>query len=670
MDLYDRRLGFTRRRIEILNTLGLHTAEEVLSYYPFRYDILNTADPASWKEKEKVTFEGTVAGRVSTVYIHGRNMAKFDVIASGELLHITIFNRPWAKQLREGDLITVTGIYNGKSRVTALSYNKKSLEEQSAVTPVYSIKAGIQQRTVRASVERVLSVLHGEIPDVIPIKYQRKYRLSDRETALRRIHFPETKEDIHQAYRTLKYEEFLKFFTSIELMKSMHGAAAYKQPKMFDQRKVDALIAGFPFPLTAGQKKAVGEILNDMSSASPMYRLLQGDVGCGKTAVASIAMAAAAMAGYQSALLAPTEILARQHVSSLRSLLAPLSLRIEVLYSGQSSAEKEEVLAGLRDGSVAIVAGTHSLIQEGVEFDRLGLVVADEQQRFGVGQRRALKEKGYMVDFLLMSATPIPRTLASTLYGDMEISTIETLPAGRKPVSTTLIRENSFRSVLQEVRALLDEGHQLYVITAAIEKNENYDARAAEDVALTLSTLFAPYRTGLMHGRMSSQEKETVMREFYDNEIQVLVSTTVVEVGMNVVNATGMIIYDADRFGLSQLHQLRGRVQRGSDQGYCWLLTSSREPSTLERLSVLEKTADGFVISMEDLRLRGPGDILGTRQSGLPEFLLGNMIEDTGIMNAARQDAYEIMTDPGHPDYAALLDLVREGSRNNAGYAD
>ncbi|MBR2768056.1 MAG: ATP-dependent DNA helicase RecG, partial [Solobacterium sp.] len=273
-------------------------------------------------------------------------------------------------------------------------------------------------------------------------------------------------------------------------------------------------------------------------------------------------------------------------------------------------------------------------------------------------------------DFLLMSATPIPRTLASTLYGDMEISTIETLPAGRKPVFTKLIRENSFRSVLKDVKNLLDQGHQLYVITAAIEKNENYDARAALDVAIVLRSLFAPYRTGVLHGRMSSAEKETVMREFYDNDIQVLVSTTVVEVGMNVVNATGMIIYDADRFGLSQLHQLRGRVQRGKDQGYCWLLTSSKEPSTLERLEVLEKTTDGFVISMEDLRLRGPGDILGTRQSGLPEFLLGNMIEDTGIMNAARQDAYEIMMDPDHPDYAQLLDLVREGSRNNAGYAD
>ena len=670
MDLKDKRLGLTPRRIEVLNTLGINTAEEALSYYPFRYDILNKAEPSLWKEKDKVTFEGTVSGRVTALYVHGKNMVKFDVLAEEEIIHITIFNRPWAKQLKDGDLITVTGTYNGKNRVTAMTYNKRSLDEQAEITPVYSVKAGIQQRTVRACMERVLFAMHENIPDVIPIKYQRKYRLSDKETALQRIHFPKDREEIHQAYRTLKYEEFLKFFTSIELMKSMHGASAYKEPRMFDQRAVDQLIASLPFPLTSGQKKAVGEILNDMSSPSPMYRLLQGDVGCGKTAVAGIAMAACAMAGYQAAILAPTEILARQHADSLRSLLSSLSLKIEVLYSGQSSSDKEQVLKGLQDGTIDIIAGTHSLIQEGVEFRRLGLVVADEQQRFGVAQRKALREKGYMVDFLLMSATPIPRTLASTLYGDMEISTIETLPAGRKPVFTKLIRENSFRSVLKDVKNLLDQGHQLYVITAAIEKNENYDARAALDVALVLSSLFAPYRTGVLHGRMSSSEKETVMREFYDNDIQVLVSTTVVEVGMNVVNATGMIIYDADRFGLSQLHQLRGRVQRGKDQGYCWLLTSSKEPSTLERLEVLEKTTDGFVISMEDLRLRGPGDILGTRQSGLPEFLLGNMIEDTGIMNAARQDAYEIMMDPDHPDYAQLLDLVREGSRNNAGYAD
>ena len=670
MDLKDKRLGLTPYRIEVLNTLGINTAEEALSYYPFRYDILNKAEPSLWKEKDKVTFEGTVSGRVTALYVHGKNMAKFDVLADEEIIHITIFNRPWAKQLKDGDLITVTGIYNGKNRVTAMTYNKRSLDEQAEITPVYSVKAGIRQKTVRACMERILFAMHENIPDVIPIRYRRKYRLSDKETALKRIHFPNDREEIHQAYRTLKYEDFLKFFTSIELMKSMHGASAYKEPRMFDQRTVDQLIASLPFPLTSGQKKAVGEILNDMSSPSPMYRLLQGDVGCGKTAVAGIAMAACALAGYQAAILAPTEILARQHADSLRSLLSSLSLKIEVLYSGQSSSDKEQVLKGLQDGTIDIIAGTHSLIQEGVEFHRLGLVVADEQQRFGVAQRKALREKGYMVDFLLMSATPIPRTLASTLYGDMEISTIETLPEGRKPVYTKLIRENSFRSVLNDVKALLDQGHQLYVITAAIEKNENYDARAALDVALVLSSLFAPYRTGVLHGRMSSSEKETVMREFYDNDIQVLVSTTVVEVGMNVVNATGMIIYDADRFGLSQLHQLRGRVQRGKDQGYCWLLTSSREPSTLERLEVLEKTTDGFVISMEDLRLRGPGDILGTRQSGLPEFLLGNMIEDTGIMNAARQDAYEIMMDPDHPDCARLLDLVREGSRNNAGYAD
>ncbi len=668
MELNDRRLGFTKRRIELLNSLGIFSVGDLLSYYPLRYDVLNTEAVSSWKEKDRVTFEGTVAGRVNSVYVHGRNMSRFDVMTQSEIIHITIFNRPWAKSLKDGDLITVTGICSGRNRVTALSYSTKPLAEQNAVTPVYSIKAGIQQRTIRSSVEKALSVLDGEIADLIPIRYLRKYRLSGRKDALCMVHFPKNTEEIRQAYRTLKYEEFLRFFTALELMKSSQNGG-YKQPRNFDQRKTEKLIQSLPFDLTAGQRKALGEILNDMADTKPMYRLVQGDVGCGKTAVAAVAMAACADAGYQAALLAPTEILARQHAASLRQLLGD-QYRIGVLYSGESSEEKEAVLRGLQEGTIDIVAGTHSLIQDAVTFRQLGLVVADEQQRFGVEQRRALREKGYMVDFLLMSATPIPRTLASALYGDMDISTIETLPSGRKPVTTVLIRENSFRSVLKDVQALLKEGHQLYVITAAIEKNENYDARAAGDVCAVLSRLFHPYHVDLLHGRMSSQEKEAVMERFSRNEIQVLVSTTVVEVGMNVVNATGMIIYDADRFGLSQLHQLRGRVQRGQDQGYCWLLTGNRDPGTLERLQVLVNTSDGFVISMEDLRLRGPGDILGKRQSGLPEFLIGNLAEDTAIMNAARSDAYEIMTDPDHPDFAALLDSVREANRTNAGYAD
>ncbi|NCB34097.1 MAG: ATP-dependent DNA helicase RecG, partial [Erysipelotrichia bacterium] len=338
---------------------------------------------------------------------------------------------------------------------------------------------------------------------------------------------------------------------------------------------------------------------------------------------------------------------------------------------GLSHEEDSEILKKLKAGSIDILIGTHSILQERVQFANLGLVTADEQQRFGVEQRRTLREKGTRVDFLLMSATPIPRTLASTLYGDMDISTIESMPPGRKTVKTVLIRENSFRSVLNDVRHLLAEGHQLYVICAAVEESLDYDARSAAETAANLKKLFAPdYRTALLHGRMTGQEKQNVMNEFAENRIQVLVSTTVVEVGMNVVNATGMIVYDADRFGISQLHQLRGRIQRGSIQGQCWLLTDSEDEKALKRLDVLTRTNNGFEISYEDLRLRGPGDILGTRQSGISDFVLGNLVEDTKIINQARKDAEIIIKNSDSEDFRAVMEEVARRNKHNASYAD
>lgn len=670
MDLSDKRLKLTPKRIEAMHALGIETSEQLLSYYPFRYDIINTADPSEWREKERVTFEGTVTGGVSSHYFRGRNTAHFNVIVKEEVVKITIFNRPWAKSLRDGEVLTITGIVMGKNRVTAMNYQTKSLEEVSRITPVYSAKAGIQQRTIIACIEKALEAEKDNIIDLIPIRYQRKYRLLHRIEALHYIHKPENEEQLKQALRTLKYEEFLKFFTAIEFLKQDSTTDLYKQPKAIDDALISRIKASLPYTLTKGQEDALNDVLTDMSSSHPMYRLIQGDVGCGKTAVAALAMAAAASSGYQAALLAPTEVLARQHYASLKNMLEPFGIRTAVLYSGLKPAEKAAIQEGLYNGAIDLIIGTHSLLQESVTFANLGLVVADEQQRFGVDQRRTLREKGTMTDFLLMSATPIPRTLAAALYGDMNVSTIETMPEGRKPVVTELIRENSFRSVLDEVMGLLGEGRQLYVITAAIEKHEETPARAAEDVFRALCDLFEDYRVALLHGRMSSLEKELVMERFAKNEVQVLVSTTVVEVGMNVVNATGMIIYDADRFGLSQLHQLRGRVQRGSEQGHCWLLTKSRDETSLARLNVLTETQDGFRISMEDLRLRGPGDILGTRQSGLPDLVLGNLAEDTAVMNTARQDAADIMKDPEDPDVRVLLDLIREENRDHLTIAD
>ena len=670
MDLHEKRLKLTARRIEALNSLGIYDTDALFSYYPYRYEIMEQKPFQEWQEKDKVTFEAEVVSPVKT-WRHGKlTTTSFDVMAYDRILKVTIFNRPWAKNLALNQTITVQGVYQGKNKVTAMTYDTKRLSDHDNVTPVYSTKEGIQQRTIRDSIRKVYDELQNEIMDIIPEEFHVKYRLLRKADALRRIHFPNDTRDIQLAYRTLKYEEFLVFFTSVALMKNEEGNGVFKQPRNVDRTKVYQAVHELPYALTPDQVKALDDILSDMEDTRLMYRLVQGDVGCGKTAVAALAMYGAVTAGYQAALLAPTEILARQHLSSLQSVLKNCDVNMAVLYSGMSAADKNAVLEGLKDGSIDIVAGTHSLIQDTVEFKKLGLVVADEQQRFGVEQRRALKEKGDRVDFLLMSATPIPRTLASAFYGDMDISTIETMPPGRQAPITQYIPENSFRSVLDDVTALLDEGHQLYVICAAVEDNEDYDARNVYDMASTLQKLYPQYQVDLLHGRMSSEEKQHVMDRFAANETQILVSTTVVEVGMNVVNATGMIVYDADRFGLSQLHQLRGRIQRGSVQGHCWLLSSSKEEKTKERLNVLVKTNNGFEIAYEDLRLRGPGDILGTRQSGVPDFILGNLIEDTNIINQARQDAEKIVNDQQNDEYWMLLEHIRMRNAKNASYAD
>lgn len=670
MDLKEKRLKLTARRIEALNSLGIHDTDALFSYYPYRYEIMEDKPFEQWQIKDRVTFEAEVVSAVRT-WRHGRlTTSSFDVMAYERVLRITIFNRPWAKNLALNQIITIQGVYQGNSKVTAMTYDTKRLAEHDAVTPVYSVKEGIQQRTVRDSIHKVYEELQNEIRDIIPESLHIRYRLLRRADALRRIHFPRDRRDIQLAYRTLKYEEFLIFFTTIALMKNEEGQGVFKQPRIIDREKVSDVIAHLPYALTKDQETALNDILDDMSESRLMYRLVQGDVGCGKTAVAALAMYGAVTAGYQAALLAPTEILARQHLASLEAVLGSYDVNTAVLYSGMSTAEKRQVLQDLKDGRIDIIAGTHSLIQEGVEFHKLGLVVADEQQRFGVEQRRRLKEKGDRVDFLLMSATPIPRTLASAFYGDMDISTIETMPPGRQAPITEYIHENSFRSVLDDVSALLADGHQLYVICAAVEESEDYDARNVVDMCRNIQKLYPQYHVGLLHGRMSSEEKQAVMNRFAANEIQILVSTTVVEVGMNVVNATGMIIYDADRFGLSQLHQLRGRIQRGSDQGRCWLLSSSQEEKTQQRLNVLASTNNGFEIAYEDLRLRGPGDILGTRQSGIPDFILGNLIEDTDIIQQARKDAEMITADPDNEEWWMLLDHIRMRNRTNAVYAD
>ena len=670
MDISDKRLKLTSKRVQILHELGLYTTDDLLMYYPYRYEVITTSAFSDWKIKDKVWFEGEVV-QLPRSWRKGRLVTTtFQVRFQEQILTITIFNRPWAKSLNLNQILTIQGVYQGNCKVTAMSYDTKSLVEHAPITPIYSIKDGIRQKTLQTIIHSVLNQLHDEIIDDIPEEFRQAYRLLPLKLAYRCIHIPSSMNEVQAAVRTLKYAEFLRFFTAIQLMRSTEGIRITKKPKIFSSKKIQQAIQSLSFEMTADQRDTLEKILYDMGSTHAMYRLVQGDVGCGKTVVATLALYAAFLSGYQAAMLAPTEILARQHYQSVNEVLAPFGVKTEVLYSALSSAKKNEILKDVASGKIDILIGTHSMIQDSVTFHKLGLTIADEQQRFGVAQRKALKQKGEQVDFLLMSATPIPRTLAASLFGDMDVSTIETMPAGRITPFTTLIKENSFRTVLEDVKRLLISGRQLYVICAAVDENEEYHARNVYDTMESIQKLFQQYKVACLHGRMSTDEKQAIMQAFHDNDIQILVSTTVVEVGVNVVNATGMIIYDADRFGLSQLHQLRGRIQRGSEQGYCWLLTASQDERVLQRLEVLVKSNNGFEISYEDLRLRGPGDILGTRQSGVPDFILGNIVEDTAMINQARKDALKVMESADNPDYQILLETVQKRNEKNAEYAD
>ena len=670
MDLSDKRLKLTSKRVQILHELGLYTTDDLLMYYPYRYEVITTSAFSDWKIKDKVWFEGEVV-QLPRSWRKGRLVTTtFHVRFQEQILTVTIFNRPWAKSLNLNQILTIQGVYQGNCKVTAMSYDTKSLAEHASITPIYSIKEGIRQKTLQTIIHSVLNQLQDEIIDDIPDEFRQTYRLLPLKLAYRCIHIPSSMNEVQAAVRTLKYAEFLRFFTAIQLMRSTEGIRIAKKPKIFSSKKIQQAIQSLSFEMTADQRDTLEKILYDMGSTHAMYRLVQGDVGCGKTVVATLALYAAFLSGYQAAMLAPTEILARQHYQSVNEVLAPFGVKTEVLYSALSSAKKNEILKDVASGKIDILIGTHSMIQDTVTFHKLGLTIADEQQRFGVAQRKALKQKGEQVDFLLMSATPIPRTLAASLFGDMDVSTIETMPAGRITPITTLIKENSFRTVLEDVKRLLISGRQLYVICAAVDENEEYHARNVYDTMESIQKLFPQYKVACLHGRMSTDEKQAIMQAFHDNDIQILVSTTVVEVGVNVVNATGMIIYDADRFGLSQLHQLRGRIQRGSEQGYCWLLTASQDERVLQRLEVLVKSNNGFEISYEDLRLRGPGDILGTRQSGVPDFILGNIVEDTAMINQARKDALKVMESADNPDYHILLETVRKRNEKNAEYAD
>ncbi|OUQ29633.1 ATP-dependent DNA helicase RecG [Massilimicrobiota sp. An134] len=663
-------LKTTSRRLEILASMNITTLEDLIYQYPYRYEVIEEKYPTD--EDEHLIIEATVISPVKIFFKGKMSRMSFEV-EDKYLQHfqVSIFNRHFLRQhLKLGTTITIIGKCVNH-RITASDIKIKSLQDISGIYSVYSLKDGITQKSFRQYVKKALSLLNHEFDDFIPEKYRIQHHLIRKESALYCIHFPENKKDVQEALKYLKYEEFLKFQLTMQLMKQQRtqemGIA-----KDFDVTQLQSLILSLPFALTKDQQTAIKEIVEDLKSPQMMYRFLQGDVGSGKTVVSSVALYANYLAGYQGALMAPTEILATQHYQTLSRFFENTDVHIELLTGSLSLKEKERVYQAIQSGEADIVVGTHALFQKKVVYHNLGFVITDEQHRFGVMQRKALKNKGQQVDFLIMSATPIPRTLAISMYGDMDVSTIKTMPQGRLPVKTQYIHSSSMKPILKHLKSYLAQGGQCYVICPLVEDSENLEAKSASQIAKAMQKYFqTQYNVGLLHGQMKEDEKEKVMNGFLNNTIQILVSTTVVEVGVDVKNANMMVIYNAERFGMSQLHQLRGRIGRGQEQAYCYLMSSSSSKEAIERLKYLEKSHDGFEISLYDLKLRGPGEVLGQRQSGLPTFLVADIMKDFPILSIARKDADEIIHDyiQNH-EYQGIVCKIQEKLQVNNEYVD
>lgn len=650
--------GFGPKSAEKFLKLGIETVEDLLCYYPFRYEDFHSRSVSDLIDGEKAVLVGTVVTpAVVQYYGFKRNRLAFKIKQDDSVVAVNFFNQPyWQDKIVQGQEVAIFGKWDSKK--ASLTGIKVLAQVADEMQPVYHLVKGVSQASLVKAIKSALDMGYLDLlPENLPRYLLERYRLVDRRTAVWAMHFPQDFAAYKQAMRRLKFEEFLYFQLQLQQLKASHQAEDAGTVLAYDETKLSERLASLPFSLTPAQERSLGEILTDMKSGRQMNRLLQGDVGSGKTVIASLAMYATHTAGYQSALMVPTEILAEQHYASLSDLFP--DLRIALLTSGMKAAARRTVLAGIADGSVDLVVGTHALIQEAVVYHRLGLVITDEQHRFGVKQRRLFREKGASPDVLMMTATPIPRTLAITAFGEMDVSIIDQLPAGRKPITTRWVKHEQLPQVWDWVGQEVAKQAQVYVISPLIEESEVLDLKNAEALYQELVTLFGSRaRVALMHGRMKSEDKDAVMTAFKEHKLDILVSTTVIEVGVNVPNASIMVIMDADRFGLSQLHQLRGRVGRGSKQSYAVLVANPKTDTGKERMRIMCETTDGFVLAEADLKMRGSGEIFGTRQSGIPEFKVADMVIDYPILEEARKVASQIVAESDwqkNPDYAPLL---------------
>ena len=627
--------GIGEKTVPLLNRLGIHNKKELITYYPFRYNVLKRSNIDEINDGDKVVIDGIVEGQPTMIYLpKGLKKIIFRINVKKSILNITLYNQVYIyNELKSGKEVTVIGKYNRlKNTIIGNEVRFELLPKDAKIEPIYYTTNGLSRKNISKFIYNLLESDY-EIENTIPDEYMTKYSFNDKKWALKQIHFPLDVLDYKKAKQQLKYEELFNYLYKVNKNKrNLKEAIGIK--RNIKEQDVYKIVKKLPYSLTPDQLTVIDEIINDLNSPYQMNRLLQGDVGCGKTIVALLAVYANYLSGYQSALMVPTAVLATQHYNDSLELFKDTNINIALLTSDTKTKEKKEIYTKLKNGEIDFIIGTHSLIQTDIEYNNLGLVIADEQHRFGVNQRKEFKNKGKSPDVLLLSATPIPRTYALTIYGDLEISTIKTKPEGRKDVITYFKKDEEITGVLEMMKQELDKKHQIYVIAPSIVE-DNRDTETVIDLTEKMTKAFGKIaKIEMLHGKIEAKEKDKIINNFKKGKTDILISTTVIEVGVNVPNASMIIIFNSNLFGLATLHQLRGRVGRSDIQSYCVLLAKEEQ----ERLKMLETCNDGFEISKYDFTNRGGGDLIGTKQSGELGLLLTNFNKDYQLMLKVKED--------------------------------
>lgn len=646
--------GIGPKSLLALKALNLYTKDDVINYFPYRYNVYTPVKLRECSEGDTCTITGYVESAAKVFFIRKNlNKLSFAFNTGSELVNVTIFNRAYLKpNIRIKSYISVIGKYNRKSNTFMASDIKLTPITKTVIEPVYHLNQGIKRSNFKKLVDEILDNTV-EIKSNVPDYLIEKYNFINKKEAVTNVHKPKDINSLKKADLHLIYEELFTFMLKVSYLKEKNASDGKFNIKNFDEDKVNNFISSLPFNLTDGQMQAVSDIKDDFLSKKKMNRLILGDVGSGKTIVSFIALYMNMLAGYQGVLMAPTEILAVQHFNNMKSLFGD-KLNIQLLTSSTKKGERNKILQNLKNGDAQVLIGTHSLLNDELVYNNLGLVITDEQHRFGVNQRQTLQKKGKDVDVLYMSATPIPRTLALTIYGDMDITEIRTKPGGRKEIITKIFKNSELKNVLEKMLDEIKAGHQIYVVAPLIddEEDEKMNVTSLKDKFDVAFNGMVP--TGLLHGKMKPNQKDEVMNSFKNGDTKILISTTVIEVGVDVKNATMMVIFNAERFGLATLHQLRGRVGRNDMQSYCYLISDY----DAERLKVLEESNDGFYISEQDFKLRGGGDIFGIRQSGEQSFKIANLNRDYKILMQCKSDAEEFLKSKNLDDYKVQKDIL------------